>query len=216
MSKFRRQLMMASMGEPVPPTPPLPYDAEVEWLESDGYAYIDTEIVPTANTKVDVELALDTGFTLGNTAFLFGTFVDGLCRYSVAVPSLSQIRIPSGSGFTNVNAAFSSYGSRHTLSYKFGAVYFDGSRKSTVGGVVGGSLPIWLFGRNADTAANQAKIAKIISYSWKVYDNTTLLRDYKPVRKNGVGYLYDSVSQRLFGNANSVGAFTYGNDVTTK
>jgi hypothetical protein len=49
--------------------------------------------------------------------------------------------------------------------------------------------------------------------SVEMYNGSTLVRSYIPVRKNGVGYLYDRVSGELFGNANSTGAFTYGNDV---
>ena len=47
-----------------------------------------------------------------------------------------------------------------------------------------------------------------------MFNNTILVHDFISVRKNGVGYLYDKVSGRLFGNSGS-GTFTYGNDVTT-
>ena len=54
-----------------------------------------------------------------------------------------------------------------------------------------------------------------IRFYWaKIYSGGTLVRDFIPVRKNGVGYLYDKVSGTLFGNAGS-GSFTYGNDVNT-
>ncbi len=52
MSKFRRQLMIASMGEPVPP---LPYDAEVEYLEGTGTQYIDTGLQINYMSSVVVE-----------------------------------------------------------------------------------------------------------------------------------------------------------------
>ena len=42
-------------------------------------------------------------------------------------------------------------------------------------------------------------------------DNTLVL-DFIPVRKNGVGYMYDSISGELFGNAGT-GDFILGNDV---
>jgi hypothetical protein len=46
----------------------------------------------------------------------------------------------------------------------------------------------------------------------KIWSNGTLVRDYVPVKRNGVGYLYDKVSGTLFGNANDTGAFILGND----
>ena len=52
-------------------------------------------------------------------------------------------------------------------------------------------------------------------YNFKIMDGNAVVRDFIPVRKDGVGYLYDKVSGQLFGNAASSGAFTFGNDVTT-
>ena len=36
-----------------------------------------------------------------------------------------------------------------------------------------------------------------------------------PVRKDGVGYMYDKISGQLFGNAAGTGAFVIGPDKTT-
>jgi len=52
-------------------------------------------------------------------------------------------------------------------------------------------------------------------YKAKMYSSGLLVRDFIPVRKNGVGYLYDKVSGNLFGNDAGSGAFIYGNDKTT-
>ena len=49
-------------------------------------------------------------------------------------------------------------------------------------------------------------------FSSKIYQLGVLVRDFIPVRKGTVGYLYDRVSGKLFGNAGT-GAFTYGNDL---
>ena len=51
---------------------------------------------------------------------------------------------------------------------------------------------------------------KIASY--QILKDNVLVRDFIPVRNEGVGYLYDKVSGQLFGNAGT-GSFTYGNDV---
>ena len=47
--------------------------------------------------------------------------------------------------------------------------------------------------------------------AFSLYNNNTIVRDFHPVRRNGVGYLYDRVSGALFGNAGT-GAFEYGSD----
>lgn len=48
-------------------------------------------------------------------------------------------------------------------------------------------------------------------YSFKIWQNGTLVRDYIPVRKGTVGYLYDRVTHKLFGNAGT-GDFVIGPD----
>ena len=47
--------------------------------------------------------------------------------------------------------------------------------------------------------------------SAKMYDGTVLIRDFIPVRKGHVGYMYDKVSKRLFGNSGT-GSFILGPD----
>lgn len=49
-------------------------------------------------------------------------------------------------------------------------------------------------------------------YSCTIKEGDTLLRNFIPVRKDGVGYLYDKVSGELFGNAGT-GDFILGPDV---
>ena len=66
---------------------------------------------------------------------------------------------------------------------------------------------------NGGTLAGVGGIAYVRVAAFKMYSGGTLVRDFVPVRKDGVGYLYDQVTETLFGNANESGAFTYGSDV---
>ena len=56
-----------------------------------------------------------------------------------------------------------------------------------------------------------ATVRPIRIYSCAIYDGSTLVRSYVPVRSGSVGYLYDRVSGQLFGNAGT-GAFAIGPD----
>lgn len=49
-------------------------------------------------------------------------------------------------------------------------------------------------------------------YYMKIYENSVLIRDFIPVRKDGIGYMYDRVSGQLFGNAGT-GSFILGPDI---
>ena len=46
-------------------------------------------------------------------------------------------------------------------------------------------------------------------YYIKFFENGVLIRDYIPVKVNGVGYMYDKVSGQLFGNSGT-GTFIMG------
>ena len=78
MSKFRRQLMMASMGEPVPPTPPpTPY---IEWLKSLGC------VTWLPLTEGDLEDKItETTLTLSGNGSM--TWDSSVGMYKIAVPS---------------------------------------------------------------------------------------------------------------------------------
>jgi len=49
-------------------------------------------------------------------------------------------------------------------------------------------------------------------YKMRIWDGTTLVRDFVPCRIGTTGYLYDRVSQTLFGNIGT-GEFVLGPDV---
>jgi hypothetical protein len=86
------------------------------------------------------------------------------------------------------------------------ALTVNGTTYSATGAYTNG-LNVTLF------RANPGYEGSFKCYSFKIYDTdgTTLLRDFIPVRKNGVGYLYDRVSGELFGNAGT-GDFVLGPD----
>ena len=86
--------------------PPLPYDAEVEFLQSSGTQFIDTGVNVASDLQIDIVFAIDNSFTYANTSFIFGAYEKDKCAYSVAIPSSSQIRVPVNNSFANINAAF--------------------------------------------------------------------------------------------------------------
>lgn len=214
MSKFRRQLMMASMGEPIPP---LPYDAEVEWLQSDGVAFINTNIAGTYNTRVEMGFTILSGIPSNfaiygsrtsaghdsNMLFFDKTYNRWSWRYNTQSKDGGSAKAGDFVA-SNVNTARSmviSGDSSVTLT----------ANSSTF--TTNWDMYIFCFNNaGSPSGISSGSVYLQVKY-FKMYEGTTLVRDYIPVRKNGVGYLYDKVSSQLFGNANSTGAFTYGNDV---
>ena len=68
----------------------------------------------------------------------------------------------------------------------------------------------FVFCRNLAGRADRK--SKMRLHSFSIVRNGERILDYIPVRKGTVGYLYDRVSGKLFGNEGS-GAFSYGSDV---
>ena len=179
-----------------------PYDAEIEYIESTGTQYIDTLIIPTANTvmryrfmNMQVTGNVILGYTNGNDQQDFRMF-----NYNSQIyfDGIGGVRI-NGSSLTTGNV-------RYLEIYNYGVkdltndtVLISGAQYT---GTANGTI----------TINGTANCSKNRSYALQIYENGALIRDYIPVRISTTGYLYDKVSKTLFGNANSSGSFTIGND----
>ena len=196
----------------------LPYDAEVEYLESDGTAYIDTGFVPNQNTSVDA-MFMKTS-TLGNF-FLFGvrpTSTEKSKEYAF-LPYINQQvnfrfgnRNTSKSYLISIDTKYKLYTSKRTF-YLRDEQDTNLTSSTANSNTFNSEYSIRLFGEKIGSdGGNVTSFLRI--YYFKITNNTTLARDFIPVRVGTVGYLYDKVSKTLYGNANSSGAFTLGPDVT--
>ena len=189
----------------------LPYDAEIEYLQSTGTQWIDTGIVPDATTGFEAEVVCS-----NNT----DSYFIGLRNNS------SNTRWGAGhssGGFYWCYGSYQTSGRLTGLSANIKLNYlndkkFIATNGSTVADV---SLPslsftpaynIRLFG-SAGTVASYSKWSGKIYYV-KITQGSELVMDLIPVRVGQVGYMYDKVSGRLFGNSGT-GNFTLGPDVDT-
>lgn len=211
-------------SSPTPPTPVLPYDAEVEYLETDGWCYINTNYVPVGNTKVDVKwmsVTDDIEITVpycpigGGIAFANKYF--GLWAPTNQNYRFFPLRGNSNNGYDT--------SSRVSLLDKVNTCVFA-NNTSTVNlnnknytvattSVTDYSIPLWLFASNVNNNTPSSNQHKLRLYYADILEGSTYVRQFIPVRVGTTGYMYDKVSGTLFGNANSSGAFTFGNDVTT-
>lgn len=211
MSKFRRQLMMASLVEPVPPPPPLPYDAEVEYLESTGTQWIDTGIVPTLNKTIRCRFEVlyrnvQARQIMGRQGSVYFGAVNGKLQVSTGGTTTTNVTLSSDTwsvgdvSFPIPNAA----NNNMTATYTWGESTGTSTNKYTNTPSNGA---FWLFCcNNADTLRG----SNALKY-FKLWQDEELIRDFIPVRVGQVGYMYDRVSGELFGNSGT-GNFILGND----
>lgn len=193
----------------------LPYDAEIEYLQGDGAAYILTSFTPSNTTRIVIKVK---DYEEGGR-WIFGT----------------------RTAFTN--RAFGFYGDNSTTSYasQFGSNYVViGNYNLTNSGIVtvdyngviktctitsdyGSTLskgignatftapaPLVLFGLNFN-GSSVGSFSEVKLYAASIYSNGSMVHDFIPVRVGQVGYLYDKVSKTLLGNSGT-GDFILGAD----
>ena len=191
------------MANAIPPVPPLPYDYQVEYLESSGAPYIDTGVYITKSTTVEIShqvIALYADVSGDITYFSCWTS-NNQCAYCFRTGS-NAIRTRWGSS-TSTDLAVSK--NDMILFTVDGTKYINKNvtKNTTKSANTSSSYPtnqtLRLF---AGTANRPVRI-----YYAKV-GNLDLI----PVVKDNVGYFYDKNSGVLYGNAGS-GEFTYGNPI---
>lgn len=172
----------------------LPYDAEVEYLESTGTQYINTGL----NYFADFEIGIKLRESVPNVALGISS---RRCMERINASNPCWRLMIDGVTWGS-SARITDY---HIMSWKNGVFAADGVTAQTVSN----SFPsgtMTIFGAGGSYYPNMIYACKL----WDAQGN--LVRDYIPVRKGTVGYLYDRVSGRLFGNAGT-GDFVIGQDV---
>lgn len=167
----------------------LPYDAEVEWIDFNGGAGVDTGIVPTLTTITNINCCyndngdtVSTMFAADDLGYVLRRLKRNVLSYSGGVWWIS----------TNVDfAVFANYSIRQDGAYKDGLQIIsrkldkDQTQSLTIG--VRRSFP--------------SQVGGLRVKAFSISDNNETLRDYTLVRVGSVGYFYDKVSKQLFGNS---------------
>lgn len=193
----------------------LSYDRQVDCLITDGKAFIDTGIKVGPNVTFSLEFYLP---QMDNLIQLFGGREDA---YNNQLYFYNDARDPSYPSYWR-------YGDKNvgTAQLTEGTYVFDNTQSPNVLYIndvsytaanptftqVNSNFYIFTLNTQADGTphpATQNMAEGIAFHGGKIYVNGYLVRDYIPVVKDDVGYLYDNITKKLYGNANSQGAFTY-------
>lgn len=190
--------------------PKLPYDAELEYLESTGTQYIDTGFKPNPlTTKCEANLIYTANAgTLGlfgaravnsgnnSAAYLWGNRADwvGNVSTTMSITANTDYHIVCENNVVYVNDT----------------MYTSDIQKENM--YLGYSFYLFTFNDVGIPTSRGGQPQKVKSL--RLFDNGTLVRDFIPVRVGSVGYMYDKVSGRLFGNAGT-GDFVIGPDETS-
>ena len=190
------------------------YDAQIEYLQSSGTQWINTQYNPTTNTKAEMRCNINSaaqydtpfGSRLSSTSQTFLVFA----RYGSSNTAYYAFAGPD----TQIGSNAANYNNDITITLDSSSVVFGNSSASVPSGrTLSSTYPIYLFNLNQNNSAYSASVCgcSMKLYSFKLYESNTLVRDFIPVRVGQVGYLYDKVSRQLFGNSGT-DSFTLGPD----
>ena len=195
---------------------PLPYDAEVDWLQGDGVAYIDLGYGVTETTESYLDIGFYPTHLGGNGEYFAGwQFSNGSGGQWITILKTGQTKYSNGlTAYFTISPTPEDYVEMHLQSGDYHA-NINGERVVTKTGTT--NIRYWatFFRRtdkyNSDVTKGLLSCAKLV-YA-KGGDGTNEF-DLIPVRKGSFGYMYDRVSGRLYGNAAGTGAFVIGPDKT--
>lgn len=191
------------------PDLPEDYDCEIEFLQiSGGDSYFDLGV---SGSNVN-SVILDAEYS-GVVYFLFGSrSANNVGQYCFNVSSVNSIRYDYGTGqsvqsgtankFTYNNSSIDSQ--RHIYQFDGRDAKFDGTTVCQMyNGTFDNNLNLHLFGLNNggthfDMELSGTNYMKV--YSFKLYRNDVLVRDMRPVKKSGMGCMYDFVNNQLYSN----------------
>ena len=199
---FRRRMMMSTNSKP--------YDAEIEYLESSGTQWIDTNFIPDVNSAAHI---IWSSREINAYGYFGSRSLDNNSVYRFCGTTFS-----SGRSFTFAmtynkwadNKVALQNNTIYDCYAENGKYIINGTEYSSdvISDYQGSTFYLFRYYRG-----NQNwHLSKMRCYSLKLYSNSVLVRDMIPVRKGQIGYMYDKVSGELFGNSGT-GNFILGNDV---
>jgi len=193
----------------------LPYDAEVEYLESTGTQYINTGVLPSTGMQIGVKVSR----TSNNSDWdgIVGAWTQDAVLNAVSMRytgTAGTKLVPAYGGQPDASTRpVITSGQLVELVLSQGSFSVDGTERCTWTPDTSAlpSVPFFCFVENLGGSPWSRRYLKgRIYYLWMLRDGK-LVFDAIPVREGTTGYLYDKVSKQLFGNAGT-GNFTIGPD----
>ena len=197
----------------------VPYDAEIEYLQSSNTQYIETGIIPDADTGIYIKAS----WSSGQDNYIVGLRNDSdNTRWGIGKSSFGWYWC-YGNYTSAYNGNYNNYLNVTTaativeckLNYLNDSKWYGQGPDNFQAQQTLPTLPftplynIRLFG-SAGVSADYAKFSGKL-YFVKISQNQDVIMDLIPVRVGQVGYMYDKVSKQLFGNSGT-GDFVLGPD----
>jgi hypothetical protein len=190
---------------------PLPYDAEIEFLESTGTQYIQLSLSVSKTSYFEVGGTIIPLHPNNNTYGVFGANPDRQMRaefYSYYSSTDKNTYASMVGGNPNNGGWTLKVGEKADFAISTTFVKDYNTTKELIRPLTDNITGFRIF---AYYKNNSRYPVRFCEFYIKVDD--TKVYDFIPVRVGTTGYMYDKVSKTLFGNAGT-GNFVLGNDIT--
>ena len=179
-------------------------DEFVEYVESTGVNFIDTEVDARSGTVAEIDLATLHNRTLRRGILGAvsggGDYFDLFHSYEAKVACSYGTRQSTGGSYANGDryhvVSSLSAGSQTLAMVRDGEGPASTVYNATDTATIDTGLSLYLFGRNAN--GNVADCGLYRLYGLKIRQDGALVRDFRPCLKDGAFALYDDVSGRIF------------------
>lgn len=185
---------------------------ELEYIESNGNQYVDTKVTPNPNTTFKTSFTPMSYVAKYNMVFGSRTTHNTNAFYiGFSNENHSYCCRGTNKKDTEISSGWSTLGKRYNvwLNNSDNYIYCNSRQVYEFASTdFSQSLPILLFADN--DGGNVNEFSNIRLYSFKIYDNGVLVRDFIPVKDyKGTPCLYDKVYNRYYYDENNYG-FTGG------
>ena len=199
----------------------------LEYIESTGTQYIDTEYIPNPNTTMEAELLMsgtfknvdDYGgansiFCVSNGTSIYSmNFGAGATQGNIVYTWLNKT-YESGAQIEDLVITDTIRTNRNKLVIGKGRISWGTASRSVTAKTTTQTTSLVLFGDKTDGAIRVFTSYNMRVFSWQIKENETIVRDFIPAKRlsdNAIG-LYDNVEKKFYANAGT-GTFEAGPEV---
>lgn len=177
---------------------------KLEYIQSSGTQYIDTGFKPNQDTRVVTKISFD-AVTSSSSSYAFGAANSGSSGMFEISTGNNMIRL--GYGGTAVVQTFPST-KPFTIDFNKNVVTINEAAYTLTAATFTGTHSMYICDTNRGRAYRA--IPAVTVYSFRIYDNGTLVRDFIPCKNaSGVVGMWDDVNSVFYQNAGS-GTFDAG------
>lgn len=180
----------------------------IEYLESTGTQYVDTGVIPGNGTSYDIRFRRT---RTNATESIFGlSYKQSVAVMQRILGMSTKIEIARGGSNQAHIVNITNDTDWHSVQSSSSAIVVDGISTSRDFSANAAPYSFYVFAQQAAAGTANAFAKAVVNYL-KIYESGVLIRDFIPVRIGTVGYLYDKVSNKLYGNSGT-GSFVLGPD----